>query len=165
MIEQAKTFALKAHDGQRYGSRPFYVHLDKVAEIVASYGEQAQVVAYLHDTLSGTDVTLGELSVSFNPSVAKLISLVTDVQDENRVIRTTKTNDRLFNLDVAFFVVLIVKAADRLANMQACIAGKRDDLLATYISEYVDFKHAVFRKNLCNDIWNELDEIVKHYKV
>lgn len=165
MIEHARTFAIKAHDGQRYGNRPFYVHLDKVAAIVEPYGDVAQSIAYLHDILGGTKINVDEISAIFSPSIANCISLITDAQGENRAIITAKTNARLFNADETFFIALIVKAADRLANMQACIAGKREDLLAVYVSEYSDFKRAVFRDNLCNDIWCELDEIVFSCKV
>ena len=54
---------------------------------------------------------------------------------------------------------LIVKAADRLANMRASESGKREDLLAMYVQEYTEFKQAVYRENLCDDIWLALDDI------
>lgn len=45
MIQKAREFAVKAHGGQMYGSAPYAVHLDAVAEILSGYGELAVYAA------------------------------------------------------------------------------------------------------------------------
>ena len=45
---------LEVHGDQRYGSRPYHAHLDALAELVKEHGEEAQVLAYLHDVVEDT---------------------------------------------------------------------------------------------------------------
>jgi hypothetical protein len=49
-IQRAREFALQAHGNQRYGSHPYSYHLDAVADLLAPFGDEAQIAAYLHDT-------------------------------------------------------------------------------------------------------------------
>ena len=164
MIEQARDFALQAHDGQRYGSRPYSVHLEMVSKLAAPYGENAQVVAYLHDVVEDTPITLDDVASKFGQHISDCVAIVTDEAGEERAERKIKTNLKMSRVDPALNDALIVKAADRLANMRACVAGKRHDLLATYLLEYNAFKQAAFRKGLCDELWHALDEIVVNHR-
>jgi len=159
MIEQARLFALDAHQGQKYGTRPYSIHLETVSRLTAPYGEAAQVIAYLHDIVEDTPVTLLEVAETFNQHIADCVAIVTDEAGHDRAERKTKTNAKMAQVGTDRYEALVVKAADRLANMKACVAGKRDDLLAVYLSEYNDFKHAAFRPNLCDRLWHALDDI------
>src|SRR5690606_40239720 len=73
-IAQARAFAQQAHQavGQTYNGKPYFVHPQRVAEIVASLTADplAQVVAYLHDTVEDTGVTLAEIAERFGPEAA-----------------------------------------------------------------------------------------------
>ena len=57
-------------------------------------------------------------------------------------------------------IALVVKAADRLANMRACLADKKEDLLAVYREEFPAFQQAVYRPGLCDAIWTALAELI-----
>ncbi|WP_435274054.1 HD domain-containing protein [Psychrobium sp. nBUS_13] len=164
MIEQARDFALQAHDGQRYGSKPYIVHLEAVSKLAAPYGENAQIVAYLHDVVEDTTVTLEDVANKFGQHISDCVAIVTDESGVDRAERKVKTNLKMAQVEPALYDALIVKAADRFANMRACVIGKRHDLLATYLSEYNDFKQAVFRQGLCDDMWRALDEIVVYHR-
>ncbi len=56
-------------------------------------------------------------------------------------------------------LALLVKAADHLANMRACIPIEDEGFLNMYKSEHEVFHKAVCRPNLCDDIWNEIEKI------
>lgn len=159
MIEQAREFALIAHQGQMYGTKPYQIHLDAVVNIVKPYGEAAQVVAYLHDVVEDTPVTVARVGDIFGEFIATCVAIVTDEAGDNRRQRKDKTHQKMKSVSGELQLALIVKAADRLANMRASVAGKRDELIAMYVAEYLDFKVAVYRKGLCDDLWQALDDI------
>lgn len=73
-----REFAVKAHASQKYGDHPYSVHLDAVASLVAAWGgEEAVVLAYLHDTVEDTSVTISEIEARFGPKIARCVSLLT----------------------------------------------------------------------------------------
>lgn len=62
VVEQAKKFAIKAHNGQvrkTEKDKPMIVHLFDVASILKLYEFDENVIAagFLHDTLEDTEVT------------------------------------------------------------------------------------------------------------
>ena len=57
-------------------------------------------------------------------------------------------------------LALIVKTADRLANIQSCIDDGLSDFLEIYINEHPVFQDAVYREGLCVDIWQKLQGLV-----
>jgi (p)ppGpp synthase/HD superfamily hydrolase len=61
-VELAKTIATNAHEGQkRWGGEPYIVHPEAVAKTVAGYGWEHESVAWLHDVVEDTPLTLGYL--------------------------------------------------------------------------------------------------------
>jgi hypothetical protein len=58
-------------------------------------------------------------------------------------------------------LALVVKAADRLANVRACLRDANEGLLAMYRREHHDFAHAVSRQGLNDAFMNELDELLR----
>ncbi len=153
MLDKAREFAHAAHADQKYGDRPYSFHLDAVAKLLEPYGENAQVIGYLHDVLEDTEVDRKALEATFGPSVAGCIATLTDDPGESRRERKQRTYARLAKLELA----LMVLTADRLANIQACIADKNEDLLKMYRKERDDFKNAVYRLGLCDDLWAVID--------
>lgn len=107
MIEQASTYARKAHKEQRYGDKPFYHHPAQVAKIIkmlCPLDYELQAAAHLHDVLEDTDTTPAQLTEEFGADIAAL------------VFEVTKTGYNEFpNLKTQRAVVL--KFADRLANL------------------------------------------------
>ncbi len=159
MIEIARSFAIDAHGGQMYGARPYHVHLDAVAALVSEYGDVAQVVAYLHDVVEDTSVELGTIEDRFGKLVADCVSILTDEPGENREARKRKTYSKMAKVSGDLKLALIVKAADRLANMRACISDKNTAMLDVYKNEHSVFRKSVYRENLCFSFWHEMDEI------
>jgi (p)ppGpp synthase/HD superfamily hydrolase len=162
MQERARSFAIAAHGEQKYGDKPYVSHLDAVADLVARYGEEAVVVAYLHDTVEDTSATIEDIESIFGVRVAACVRLLTDEAGATRQERKAKTHAKLAATGSEAETALIVKAADRLANVRACCAGPRQDLLKVYRSEHQAFRLAVYREQLCDPIWQELDSLIGH---
>ena len=160
MIEAAREFALKAHGDQKYGSQPYSVHLDAVAELAREYGEVAEIVAYLHDVVEDTDVELSAVENRFGALVAECVSILTDEPGADRQEKKRKTYAKMAEVSGETEVALIVKAADRLANLRACVADKKAEKLSVYKQEHEAFRQAAYRQDLCYPLWSEMDGIV-----
>ncbi|MDU9049504.1 MAG: HD domain-containing protein [Candidatus Electrothrix sp. Rat3] len=156
MKTKAREFACKYHGEQKYGEHPYVVHLDAVADLVQQYGESAVVIAYLHDVVEDTSISLFDIEKEFGRLVADCVAVLTDEPGEDRKERKAKTYAKMARVCGETEIALLVKAADRLANMRACVAGSKQRLLAVYKDEYPVFKKAVFRPGICEKIWVEL---------
>lgn len=157
MPSTARTFAIAAHGNQRYGEHPYAVHLDAVAELLASFGEDAVRIGYLHDVVEDTEIALDRVRAEFGDVVACCVALLSDEAGENRNERKAKTYAKLARVGPALELALTVKTADRLANVRACIADGKADLLTVYRSEHPAFRGAAYRPGLCDRLWRELD--------
>lgn len=94
-VPLARDFSIAAHGDQRYGVNPYSVHLDAVTEIVSPYGEDAQVIAYLHDVVEDTPVKIDVIREQFGDKIAACVSLLTDEPGVNRKERKARTNAKL----------------------------------------------------------------------
>lgn len=157
--DRARNFALAYHGEQKYGRHPYAAHLDAVAEIVQAYGETAVIIAYLHDTVEDTEAELHDIERAFGKHIADCVAVLTDRPGEDRKERKVKTYAEMARVSGETEIALLVKAADRLANMRACVADNRERLLNLYKAEYPVFRKAVFRPGICDEIWAELTEL------
>lgn len=97
-IEDAKKFAITAHDGQlrKYTNVPYVVHAFEVSDIInlllplSLFKEDCIVAAILHDVVEDTTTSLEEIKTLFGFSVKNFVKHVTDVSkkdDGNRKVR------------------------------------------------------------------------------
>ncbi len=165
-----REFAKWAHGDQKYGDEPYVTHLDEVATIACGLVVDAAarvlvaMVAYLHDTIEDTPVNERFLADHFDWSAAKAVSLVTDPPGINRRLRKAALHARLSVVDETDRVgraALLVKVADRLANVRSCLrVTNKTSLLKMYASEHEDFRFAVYREGMCDEAWRELDKLL-----
>jgi len=160
MQQEARAFAIKAHGDQKYGDRPYSYHLDQVAEIAKPFGEEAAAIAYLHDTAEDTEVTLAEIEQKFGPKIAACVALLTDEAGTNRKERKAKTYAKLAAVSGPNEIALLVKAADRLANVRACVKDRKLSLWQLYQSEQATFRASAYRTGLCDSLWLELEALL-----
>ncbi len=164
----AREFAIKAHGNQqKYGGKPYVYHLDMVADLVKDYGEQAQIIAYLHDVLEDTNTYSHQILEGFGYYVTTCVELLTDEEGSTRAERKAKTNRKLAMAGPNLNIALVVKAADRLANVTATVDDTPEakaKYLKMYKEEHPEFKKAVYRPNICEDIWIKLNSILEEYK-
>lgn len=156
MPNAARLFAITVHGDQKYGDDPYSKHLDAVASLAAPYGPHAVTVAYLHDAVEDTSATLAEIEQQFDAFIAACVGLLTDEPGATRKERKAKTYAKMANVSGPTELALIVKAADRLANVRACVAGARREQWEVYRGEHPAFHHAAYRPGLCDPLWAEL---------
>lgn len=140
LVDKARQFAIKAHGRldhrRKYSSEPYPVHLQAVAELVASIGADPEVIAaaWLHDTIEDTPTTKAELDERFGPAVARLVGELTDVSQPangNRAIR--KFIDR-GHLAKASPRAKTIKLADLVHNCQD-ICSHDPEFAKVYLTE------------------------------
>lgn len=156
-VEQARIFAIRAHGNQMYGQYPYSWHLDAVADSVSQFGTTAQIVAYLHDTLEDTATSSNTIKDLFGEEVANCVLLLSDPPGESRQARKLLSHKKLARATTPLQVALIVKAADRLANVKACLTQPNKKKWNMYKEEHPEFRAAAYRQGLCEAIWNDLD--------
>lgn len=156
---KAREFALAAHGDQQYGDFPYAAHLDEVADIARPYGESAEVLAYLHDVIEDTRVSARQIEAVFGDHVSSCVQILSDEPGETRAVRKAATYHKMASVEGEQCLALLVKAADRLANMRASRRAGNDRFLNLYRSEYEVFRASAYRENLCEDIWAELERL------
>lgn len=161
MLSKARAFALHAHGDQQYGDRPYAFHLDMVVRHLAAYGEQAQIIGYLHDVLEDTATSAAQLEAEFGPLVAACVALLSDQPGATRQERKAKTYAKLAQLQGPTQLALLVKTADRLANVKSCVADGEYQLWQVYRGEQPSFKQAAYRPGMCEPLWAELELLLE----
>jgi (p)ppGpp synthase/HD superfamily hydrolase len=154
--QKARRFAIAAHGDQKYNSHPYSYHLDAVVDLLSPFGETAQVIGYLHDVIEDTSITRSEIEEDFGSFVADCVAIVTDEAASTRKERKERTHAKISKVTKEFELALIVKAADRLANLQASMTEESATWLAMYRKEHADFRAAVYRSGLCDDLWDDM---------
>jgi (p)ppGpp synthase/HD superfamily hydrolase len=158
----AREFAIKAHGDQKYDDEPYVVHLDEVHKIVYDYGcgLYFQTVAYLHDVIEDTSVTFWDVQREFGINTANCVEMLTDCNNSTKTMsrrekkRLTYEKVRWMPNIGQYEPVLVVKAADRLANLRR--GGKND----MYAREHDMFKLIYHRKGLVDSLWLEMEQIL-----
>lgn len=158
--DKARKFAIERHGDQKYGDFPYTVHLDDVSTLAKTHGECAQIIAYLHDIVEDTDTTLEEIKLEFGSFVSNCVAILTDESGPNRKERKAKTYAKMAAVKGKHELALVVKAADRLANLRACSRHNNATKLSMYKAEHSVFKQSVHRENLCDALWMQMDEII-----
>lgn len=140
LVDRARSFAIKAHGRldhrRKYSSEPYPVHLQAVADLVASVSDDPEMLAaaWLHDTVEDTATTLTDLEQHFGTVVAGLVSDLTDISkpaDGNRAIR--KSIDR-GHLAKASQRAKTIKLADLIHNCRD-ICGHDAEFAKVYLTE------------------------------
>ncbi len=162
LIEKAREMAVAPHCDQRYGDEPYSKHLDDVAAICEPYGEEAQVAAYLHDALEDTDLEDIKIINTFGLQTFDIVAVLTDPPGKNRKERKAISYARLgcITANSPRSLALVVKAADRLANVRCCVAGGNAGLLEMYRNEQASFDSAVRRDALNGPLMDEIARLL-----
>lgn len=107
-VDGAMDFAILAHDGQKnkYSGEPYIMHVLRVFRKVRDnlYGEDAQMIALLHDVVEDTDVTLSEIGHRFGPVIMTGVDAMTK--------RAGETNEDYYHRVSVNELARVVKIAD-----------------------------------------------------
>ena len=137
-IPNAETFARSAHDGQRYGGKPYVWHLEAVVQVLrdAGYADEYLAAGWLHDVSEDVGVSISTLRRYFGDRVADLVKACTGV-GRNRKERNACIYDRIASYPDA----AVVKVADRIANVEAAQRGSSHAEM--YLKEAIAFHENV----------------------
>ncbi len=109
-VQRAKTRAAQAHQGQSdKAGRPYIEHPERVVGHLVNPTADEVVVAWLHDVVEDTEVTLEEIEREFGSTVAAAVNAITrrpDEADSDHYYARVRTNP----------TALKVKAADLADN-------------------------------------------------
>lgn len=126
LIEKAKQFAKKAHEGQmrKLTGTPMFEHLERVANILQEAGFPEEVVAagFLHDTVEDTDVTIEDILLHFGEKVAFIVAGHTEDKTKSWEERKQATIDELADENTSLFIRALI-IADRLDNLRSYNKG------------------------------------------
>lgn len=169
-VRSAYEFALNAHENQtRVNGEPYILHPVAVAEILAEYHRDADIViaGLLHDIIEDTDYTFEDLEKRFGSTVASLVSGVTKVSrivSESPFLREMEVENfrRMLVATAKDIHVIIVKLADRLHNMQTLEHLPREKQLRIARSTLEVFAPIAHRLGLGKMKW-ELEDLALVY--
>jgi len=122
LLTKAFEFSQKAHEGQnRLSGDPYFVHPYEAAKILASIGSDPKTIAtgLLHDTVEDAGVSKEDLEKEFGKEITFLVEGVTKL-GKLKYRGAKRHSESLRKLFVAMsqdIRVIVVKLADRLANM------------------------------------------------
>jgi (p)ppGpp synthase/HD superfamily hydrolase len=166
---KAVSFATKAHGDQAYdGASSYTMHLAYVEDVVNRFGygrfNDLRCAAWLHDTIEDTDVSYNDIVREFSKEIADIVYAVTDELGRNRRERAEKTHPKI----LASRAALILKLADRIANVEFGLHTGNRKKLEMYVKEYAEFKASLFRSEAdANEMaypyemWKHLDLIIE----
>lgn len=109
---QVIEFARVAHNGQcrRDNITPYFNHVEDVAKRLEAESDDVKIVAFLHDTIEDTSVTIADLVyIGIPPNLVMAISLLTK--------RNNTDYDHYLYLVKSDPIATKVKIADMLSNL------------------------------------------------
>ena len=172
LVDSAKQYAAHHHDHpyecQRYGNKPYSVHLDDVVANAQRYlyyikeedKEMVIVSCYFHDLIEDTIVTFKMLVELYGYRTADLIFRVSNERGRDRKTVNFLTYPKIWEDDLAIFIKLM----DRLANGRNSKETKHKQY-AIYREEYPVFRYALKVRGLYPDAWEEADNIFEYHGI
>ncbi|KHE67179.1 HD domain-containing protein [Halobacillus sp. BBL2006] len=120
MIEEAKTFAAKAHAGQKRKNSnvDYIVHPIRVAETLREAGFREEVICagYLHDVVEDTDFELSDIERHFGEEVKRIVAAHTEDKSLSWDNRKKHTIDTVQTASLEVKALII---ADKFDNLQS----------------------------------------------
>jgi (p)ppGpp synthase/HD superfamily hydrolase len=156
---RARELARRVHEGQEYGDGAFFDnHLARVVATLERYGEGdplLKAVAWLHDAVEDTALTVAEISDELGEAVATLVWRLTDELGESRAQRQTLTHRKIREDSRA----VRVKLADRIANVESA-RERGSPLMGMYRKEHSQFRAELLQPGEYEAMWRDLDRAV-----
>lgn len=151
---------------QKHGNRDYTEHLKEVQATLGIFGfspdknnlnKRLYIAAWLHDIVEDTDITIEQIREIFGGEIADLVWAVTNEPGKNRAERHAKTYPKLLSTPNA----MILKLADRIANVEACYSLGNKKLLQMYLKEWEGFRRELYSANPSTDeMWAHLEKLL-----
>lgn len=122
LIEKAKQFATKAHEGQKRknSDEPYITHPIRVAKRLADHGVQTELICagYLHDVVEDTPVDIEDIEKEFGTEVARIVAAHTEDKSKSWQERKQHTIDTLKSADKDIKYLIIADKLDNLLGLE-----------------------------------------------
>ncbi len=171
LIARAYAFASLKHKEQKYGKKPYIIHLLDVFSVARRFVDWDQLypefinACILHDVVEDTDCSYDELMSLFGYKTAELVWAVTNEPGQNRKERAIKTYPKIINTEHA----LRLKLCDRIANLENTVShdrrGRRPQkIFLMYERERFDFESTLRSKcfsesEIEKNMWIHLEKL------
>lgn len=132
---EAYKLAMHFHGDQRYGDKPYEVHLQAVRDVLVEFGHKDDDIlaaAWLHDIIEDTDCPARLVAEKFGAEVMNMVWAVTGF-GVNRKARAEDAYAKLEHNDRA----VILKCADRIANTRASIGTDKEQMYAKAFGGFI----------------------------
>jgi (p)ppGpp synthase/HD superfamily hydrolase len=161
-MKNVEVFALKAHERQKYGEKPYEVHLRQVVNILKEegYSDNSILIAagWLHDVIEDTNFSAEEIEQKFGFEVRDIVYRVSDESGESRKERKLKTYPKIKGHKEA----TIIKLCDRIANVEASMTVPKK--FKMYFDEYPEFKSHLYQSGVADSLWARLEKLLMDNK-
>ena len=156
-------FSNKAHFLKSYGNLPYQAHLFNVEYVLIKfgYGEETvegyenRIAARLHDVTEDCGYNYNDIKKMFGINVAEMVYLCQDFKGRNR---KTRKPDELYEEMVQNTRAIIMKLADRLANITFSIES--GDMIDTYKKEHAHFKEKLYIPGVGEELWRCIEILI-----
>lgn len=161
LIKEAMDISRKAHMTQSYDEYPYFKHLQDVYEVLTDVfaldeDNPAELIiliaGWLHDTMEDSPLSYAKIKKQFGFEVAEIVFCVTDELGRTRSERKARTYPKISSNKGA----IVVKLADRIANVSHAIKTGNKEKLEMYKAEYDDFETHLRMEGHVDDAWSYL---------
>lgn len=122
LVEQAKIFATKAHEGQvrKTTKTPMIAHPIRVANTLKKAGFSPETVAagFLHDVVEDTSYTIDDITQLFGDEVARIVAGNTEDKTKSWELRKEHTIHWIKDAPLEIKALIV---ADKLDNLSALV--------------------------------------------
>jgi (p)ppGpp synthase/HD superfamily hydrolase len=157
LYEEARMAALMAHQYQPYDIFPYEKHLIDVVNIIKSYNLAGIyiIAAWLHDSIEDGNLTYNKIKRAFGEEVADIVLAVTDPIDmKNRKEKKAAVYKKI-NANTN---ALIIKLADRMANIKNSVRFQNTSKYKMYLDEKDSFRRELYFDSddaILNKMWED----------
>jgi (p)ppGpp synthase/HD superfamily hydrolase len=160
----AKTVAEFMHTLQSYGNgNPYDMHLNAVVKVLLEFNpsihEDYIIAAYLHDLVEDTPATLRLIEKHFGKNVADLVYGVTNERGRYKQDVRVAT---YIKLGTWYRKAIVLKLADRIANVRQSVSNKENGYYDKYQGEYQLFRNNLYCIGEHIEMWAELDRLMEY---
>lgn len=126
MIEKAKAFAAKAHEGQKRknSTEDYIIHPIRVADLLEQAGFREEVICagYLHDVVEDTNYTLQDIEREFGRDVRGFVAAHTEDKSKSWMERKQHTIETVWKAPFELKALIVADKLDNLRSLQKDLA-------------------------------------------
>ncbi|WP_197046662.1 HD domain-containing protein [Oceanobacillus salinisoli] len=168
MIEKAKKFAAKAHEGQtrKNSDDPYITHPIRVAERLQAEGFSEKLICagFLHDVVEDTPFDLEDIKREFGSEVARLVAAHTEEKSRSWQERKQHTIDTIKDGDKEIKYLIVADKLDNLLGVEIDLKEQGDTIWKNFNAGFK--KQKWYNESIAKYMYTGLkeDEIPNYFR-